>query len=174
MKTETDKLHGEGGRLVHGRLVMKNFDRGDLFTPDLDQKLVMIICNACTKTNMSTDMSLWRSHCKTHHSGLPGYSVRKVSSDAVRPGSVKCPGCGLGCESEESMEDHRHSQMRCVRLVCGQCSGLYSDLEQHMITDHGHDSTWPRLAFFSRVKELQPWFRPCSPRRPRSSQQGQA
>ena len=31
--------------------------------------------------------------------------------------------------------------MRCVRLVCGQCGGLWSDLESHLVVEHGMEDT---------------------------------
>ena len=43
----TDNLTGEGGLLIHGRLCLDNFDRGDLFSQELDRKLSSVVCGVC-------------------------------------------------------------------------------------------------------------------------------
>ena len=42
-----DNLTGEGGLLIHGRLCLDNFDRGDLFSQELDRKLSSVVCGVC-------------------------------------------------------------------------------------------------------------------------------
>ena len=139
MKPSVDKLHGEGGTLVHGRAVLRDLERGDLFSAELDQKLVTIVCNVCFTP--TSDMATWRQHCLDKHSSVPGYAARLVvGQDQSSQGSVKCLRCTRSFPDTDSMEEHRHTEMRCVRLVCGQCNGLWSDLEQHMLSDHGQDT----------------------------------
>ena len=144
MKSE-DNLTGEGGLLIHGKAILKNLDRSDLFSQELDRKLASVVCNVCLAP--SSDLASWRHHCVTEHASLPGYGPQTLGTGLGRcpelfsaaSGQFPCPRCRRRFATGEDMEDHRHSQMRCVRLVCGQCSGLWSDLESHMITEHGDE-----------------------------------
>ena len=142
-----DNLTGEGGILIHGKAILKNFDRGDLFSQELDRKLTSIVCNVCLTP--SRDLVTWRQHCINKHSTLPGYKVTQLST-GVSPsphlfspssGRFPCPKCKRRFHTQDQVDDHRHSQMRCVRLVCGQCQGLWSDLESHVTSEHVADDT---------------------------------
>ena len=142
-----DNLSGEGGILIHGRAILRDFDRGDLFSQELDRKLTSIVCNVCMTP--SRDLESWRTHCVTKHATLPGYKPTLLST-GVSPtpqmflasaGKYPCPLCKRRFPNLDSMVDHRHSQMRCVRLVCGQCQGLWADLETHVRTEHGQEDT---------------------------------
>ena len=56
-----DNLTGEGGLLIHGRLCLDNFDRGDLFSQELDRKLSSVVCGVClapSRYNISTSLSI--------------------------------------------------------------------------------------------------------------------
>ena len=126
-RNSDDNLTGEGGVLIHGKLILNNFDRSDLFSQELDRKLSSIVCNVCLTP--SRDLERWRQHCLNKHSTLPGYTSSNLST-GVSPspdlfssssGSFPCPKCKRRFKTLDLMEDHRHSQMRCVRLVCGQC-----------------------------------------------------
>ena len=142
-----DNLSGEGGILIHGKAILRDFDRGDLFSQELDRKLTSIVCNVCMSP--SRDLESWRTHCVTRHATLPGYTPTLLST-GVSPspamfltsaGKYPCPRCKRRFSSLDAMVDHRHSQMRCVRLVCGQCQGLWADLETHVMAEHGQEDT---------------------------------
>ena len=54
-----DNLTGEGGLLIHGRLCLDNFDRGDLFSQELDRKLSSVVCGVClapSRYNINTSL----------------------------------------------------------------------------------------------------------------------
>ena len=56
-----DNLTGEGGLLIHGRLCLDNFDRGDLFSQELDRKLSSVVCGVClapSRYNTTTSLSI--------------------------------------------------------------------------------------------------------------------
>ena len=73
MKSE-DNLTGEGGILIHGKAILKNLDRSDLFSQELDRKLTSVVCNVCLAP--SRDLASWRQHCVTKHAALPGYGTQ--------------------------------------------------------------------------------------------------
>ena len=133
--------------MIHGKAILRDFDRGDLFSQELDRKLTSIVCNVCMSP--SRDLESWRTHCVTRHATLPGYTPTLLST-GVSPspamfltsaGKYPCPRCKRRFSSLDAMVDHRHSQMRCVRLVCGQCQGLWADLETHVMAEHGQEDT---------------------------------
>ena len=73
MKSE-DNLTGEGGVLIHGKAILKNLDRSDLFSQELDRKLTSVVCNVCLAP--SRDLASWRQHCVSKHAALPGYGTQ--------------------------------------------------------------------------------------------------
>ena len=81
MKSE-DNLTGEGGVLIHGKAILKNLDRSDLFSQELDRKLTSVVCNVCLAP--SRDLASWRQHCVTKHAALPGYGTQ-ASWDNILP-----------------------------------------------------------------------------------------
>ena len=73
MKSENN-LTGEGGVLIHGKAILKNLDRSDLFSQELDRKLTSVVCNVCLAP--SRDLATWRQHCVSKHAALPGYGTQ--------------------------------------------------------------------------------------------------
>ena len=60
IKTE-DNLTGEGGILIHGKAILRNLDRSDLFSQELDRKLISVVCNVCLTPSL--DLATWRHLC---------------------------------------------------------------------------------------------------------------
>ena len=165
IKTE-DNLTGEGGILIHGKAILRNLDRSDLFSQELDRKLISVVCNVCLTPSL--DLATWRHHCVSKHAALPGYGAQTQATGlggwpemvSMSSGQFSCPRCRRRFSTSEDMEDHRHSQMRCVRLVCGQCSGLWSDLEAHMVSEHGDENAC-RECGVSGVPDLIDHYHSC-------------
>ena len=155
-----DNLMGEGGILIHGKAILRNLDRSDLFSQELDRKLTSVVCNVCLAP--SRDLATWRHHCISKHSDLPGYGVQIQATGlfSMPTGQFPCPRCRRRFDTLEDMEEHRHSQMRCVRLVCGQCSGLWSDLEAHMVSKHGNETVCQECGV-SGVPDLIDHYHSC-------------
>jgi len=126
--------------LVHGVAVLEECERADLFSSELESKISHLVCNLCHQS--CPHLQAWRLHCLTDHSDVPGYSPTLLST-GLGPGpglGVECPECGRMFSSEEEMNSHLFSQMRSVRLVCGQCEGHWPDLESHLLSHHAEDT----------------------------------
>ena len=83
MKSEGN-LTGEGGVLIHGKAILRNLDRSDLFSQELDRKLTSVVCNVCLAP--SRDLATWRQHCVSKHAGLPGYGTQ--AGDNILPANL--------------------------------------------------------------------------------------
>ena len=139
--------HMDDNLLVHGLAVLEECDRADLFSSELERRISHLVCNLCHEK--CPDLEAWRLHCVTSHSSVPGYSPARLSSGLspapelfkARPGrSVGCPECGLMFSSEDEMRSHQVSQVRSVRLVCGQCGAHWEDLQAHLLSHHATDT----------------------------------
>eukprot|EP00090_Calanus_glacialis_P045788 TRINITY_DN8723_c0_g1_i3.p1 TRINITY_DN8723_c0_g1~~TRINITY_DN8723_c0_g1_i3.p1 ORF type:complete len:711 (-),score=171.69 TRINITY_DN8723_c0_g1_i3:148-2280(-) len=155
--TSESSYCGEGGVLVHGRAILSTVDRGDLFSPDLEKKLTSVICNICSQ--ISYNFSAWRTHCLTKHANVPGYTPSLLHSGLSLTSThfsvtvqtpYLCSRCSRSFPTQDTLEDHKLSEMRTVRLVCPQCKGQFGDLEQHMLAKHGGDKTCAKCD--------QPWL----------------
>ena len=87
MKSEGN-LTGEGGVLIHGKAILRNLDRSDLFSQELDRKLTSVVCNVCLAP--SRDLATWRQHCVSKHAGLPGYGTQ--AGDNILPENILFKG----------------------------------------------------------------------------------
>ena len=139
----------EENMLVQGEAVLEaDYDRADLFSSQLESRLSCVVCRLCGAS--SADLQAWRSHCLTSHPGIPGFSPTRLPTGlspspklfTAGPGrSVECGDCGRMFGSQEKMREHAFSQMRSVRLVCPQCGAHWPDLESHILSEHGQDTT---------------------------------
>ena len=92
-----DNLTGEGGLLIHGKAILKNLDRSDLFSQELDRKLASVVCNVCLAP--SPDLASWRHHCVTEHASLPGYGPQTLGT-----GLGRCPELFSAASGRSSIE----------------------------------------------------------------------
>jgi len=108
----------------------------------LEQLVQSVTCNECEEVLKS--LAGWRSHCLTH-ADLQGFVPSLVNSEcrrtpadfvASKDNPFSCPRCNLCFASREEMEEHHKSITRTVRLVCPQCKGQFSDLENHIQEEH--------------------------------------
>lgn len=139
----------EDNLLVHGCAVLaEDYDRADLFSSQLEGKVRCVVCGECGTS--SPDLAHWRTHCLTAHPAVPGFSPVRLATGLspapdlflASPGrAVECEDCGRMFSSREEMTEHALSQVRSVRLVCPQCGTHWPDLESHLQSDHGQDTT---------------------------------
>ncbi|XP_023341404.1 uncharacterized protein LOC111711306 isoform X2 [Eurytemora carolleeae] len=131
---------GEGNNNVHGKLHFRTNDRSILFSSRLDEFTNKITCLACQQNCKS--FPIWRLHC-LQHQDLPGLTPTLVSlyppENDSRPFPQKrfqCERCKRKFATAQERNEHNNNTVRIVRLVCPQCNGQYSDLEQHIQESH--------------------------------------
>ena len=131
---------GEGGSLVHGRLVLNTKNRADLFQPDLEPRLVHITCSLCPALPPFPTFPAWRLHSSSLHPTAPGFQPSLLPlAPHADSGTHGCGECGHTFTTREQLEEHRENVVRTVRLVCPQCRGQFGDLEAHLLAVHGQD-----------------------------------